>query len=121
MERAVNVHHGLPLRDALRAAGLAGVPRSVLEPTRYVGYLEAHIEQGDALEASGKRIGVVTSIVGIWQYSITFHGIQNHAGTTRMAIRKDAGIAAATLAMAIAERFPEWPARVPSGPRAGSA
>ncbi|MER9464274.1 hydantoinase/carbamoylase family amidase [Mesorhizobium sp. M0586] len=104
---AVNVDHGLPLREALRGAGLAGVPRSLVEPGRYVGYLEAHIEQGDALEASSKRIGVVTSIVGIWQYSIGFHGIQNHAGTTRMAIRKDAGVAAATLATAIAKRFPE--------------
>ncbi|MER8401985.1 hydantoinase/carbamoylase family amidase [Mesorhizobium sp. M1348] len=107
IDRAVNVDHGLPLREALREAGLASVPRSLVEPGRHVGYLEAHIEQGDALEASSKRIGVVTSIVGIWQYSIVFHGIQNHAGTTRMAIRKDAGVAAATLAMAIAERFPE--------------
>ncbi|CCV09219.1 conserved hypothetical protein [Mesorhizobium metallidurans STM 2683] len=107
IDRAVNVDDGLPLRDALREAGLAGVPRSLVEPKRHVGYLEAHIEQGDALEASGNRIGVVTSIVGIWQYSIVFYGIQNHAGTTRMGIRKDAGVAAATLAMAIAKRFPE--------------
>lgn len=107
IDRAVNVDHGLPLRDSLRAAGLAGIPRSFVQTERYVGYLEAHIEQGDALEASGKRVGIVTSIVAIWQYSIIFHGIQNHAGTTRMAIRKDAGVAAATLAVAIAERFPE--------------
>ncbi|SJM32270.1 hydantoinase/carbamoylase family amidase [Mesorhizobium delmotii] len=107
IDRAGNVDDGLPLREALRTAGLAGVPRSLAEPERYVGYLEAHIEQGDALEASRKRIGVVTSIVGTWQYSIVFHGIQNHAGTTRMAIRRDAGVAAATLAMAIARRFPE--------------
>ncbi|MES0200896.1 hydantoinase/carbamoylase family amidase [Mesorhizobium sp. M0011] len=107
IDRAVNVDHGLPLREALLAAGLSGVPRSLGKPGRYVGYLEAHIEQGDALEASGKRIGVVTSIVGIWQYSIVFHGLQNHAGTTRMAIRKDAGVAAAMLAMAIAKRFPK--------------
>ncbi|TIL21979.1 MAG: Zn-dependent hydrolase [Mesorhizobium sp.] len=107
IDGAVNVDHGLPLRDALRAAGLAGVPRTLVEPGRHVGYLEAHIEQGDALEASSKRIGVVTSIVGIWQYSIVFHGIQNHAGTTRMVIRKDAGVAAAMLVSAIAERFPE--------------
>lgn len=106
LDRAVNVDHGQPLRDALREAGLAGVPRTLVEPERYVGYLEAHIEQGDALEAAGKQIGIVTSIVGIWQYSIVFHGVQNHAGTTRMAIRKDAGVAAATLAMAIAEVFP---------------
>ncbi|TIQ24253.1 MAG: hydantoinase/carbamoylase family amidase, partial [Mesorhizobium sp.] len=107
IDRAVNVDDGLPLRDAHRAAGLAGVPRSLVEPERYVGYLEAHIEQGDALEASSKRIGVVTSIAGIWQYSIVFHGIQNHAGSTRMAIRKDAGLAAALLATTIADRFPK--------------
>ncbi|MER8412992.1 hydantoinase/carbamoylase family amidase [Mesorhizobium sp. M1342] len=106
IDRAVNIRNGLPLREALQAAGLVGLPRSLLEPERYVGYLEAHIEQGDALEASGNRIGVVTSIVGIWQYSIIFRGVQNHAGTTRMAIRKDAGLAAAMLAMNIADRFP---------------
>ncbi|HWK69155.1 MAG TPA: M20/M25/M40 family metallo-hydrolase [Rhizobiaceae bacterium] len=107
LDRAVNVDHGRPLREALREAGLAGVPRTLVEPERYVGYLEAHVEQGDALEAAGQRIGIVTSIVGIWQYRIVFHGVQNHAGTTRMAIRKDAGVAAATLAMAIADEFPK--------------
>lgn len=107
IDKAVNVYHGQPLREALKEAGLAGVPRTFAEPDRHVGYLEAHIEQGDALEATNKRIGIVTSIVGIWQYRIVFNGIQNHAGTTRMAIRKDAGVAAAMLAMAIAERFPQ--------------
>lgn len=107
IDRAANVDHGLPLRDALNAAGLTGVPRSLVNPERYIGYLEGHIEQGDTLEACGKRIGIVTSIVGTWQYSIVFFGMQNHAGATRMAIRKDAGVAAARLAMAIAERFPE--------------
>jgi N-carbamoyl-L-amino-acid hydrolase len=94
------------LREALEAAGLAGVPRATLDPTRYAGYLEAHIEQGDNLEATGLRIGVVTSIVGIWQYRISFTGVQNHAGTTRMAIRRDAGVALVKLATAIEQRFP---------------
>jgi N-carbamoyl-L-amino-acid hydrolase len=107
IDKAVNVYHEQPLRDALKAAGLAGIPRRQAEPGRHVGYLEAHIEQGDSLEATGKRIGIVTSIVGIWQYHIVFEGTQNHAGTTRMSIRKDAGVAAAMLAMAIAERFPQ--------------
>ncbi|ASY73894.1 hydantoinase/carbamoylase family amidase [Sinorhizobium fredii] len=106
IDRAKNVDHGLSLRQALSDAGLGGVSRSMIDPERHVGYLEAHIEQGDSLEASGNRIGVVTSIVGIWQYTIVFHGIQNHAGTTRMAIRKDAGVAASMLAIAIADRFP---------------
>ena len=101
LDSARNVYHGQPLRDALKQAGLEGVPRTFAEPTRHIGYLEAHIEQGDSLEATGNRIGVVTSIVGIWQYTITFTGVQNHAGTPRMAIRRDAGLAAAKLACAI--------------------
>jgi len=51
--------------DALKEAGLAGTPRRFFEPGRHVGYLEAHIEQGDFLESTGRRIGIVTSIVAI--------------------------------------------------------
>ncbi len=98
---------GAALRDRLAAAGLAGVKREVIDPKRYVGYLEAHIEQGDWLEAHGLKIGVVTSIVGITQLRITVAGAQNHAGTTRMAIRRDAGLAAARLAVAIDDSFPK--------------
>jgi beta-ureidopropionase / N-carbamoyl-L-amino-acid hydrolase len=94
------------LRDALREVGLAGRPRLRAEVGRHVGYLEAHIEQGETLESSNLEIGVVTSIVGIWQYRVTFTGEQNHAGTTRMAIRKDAGLALARFCVAIDDRFP---------------
>ena len=94
------------MREALRAAGLAGRSRALVERGRHIGYLEAHIEQGETLESSGLKIGIVTSIVGIWQYRITFTGEQNHAGTTRMAIRKDAGLALAQFCVAIDERFP---------------
>lgn len=94
------------MRQALRDAGLADRPRQQAEPGRHIGYLEAHIEQGDTLESSGLKIGVVTSIVGIWQYKITFTGEQNHAGTTRMAIRKDAGLALARFCVAIDDSFP---------------
>ena len=69
--------------------------------------LEAHIEQGDWLESQGLHIGVVTSIVAIWQYKIVFEGTQNHAGTTRMAIRKDAGVALRCFCQRIEERFPQ--------------
>jgi N-carbamoyl-L-amino-acid hydrolase len=97
---------GRSMREALRDVGLAGRPRVTLEARRHVGYLEAHIEQGDTLESSGLAIGVVTSIVGIWQYRISFTGEQNHAGTTRMAVRKDAGVALARFCVEIEERFP---------------
>lgn len=95
------------MRDALADMGLAGRPRITAPPGRHVGYLEAHIEQGDTLESGGLAIGVVTSIVGIWQYRINFVGEQNHAGTTRMAVRKDAGLALAKFCVAIDERFPD--------------
>jgi beta-ureidopropionase / N-carbamoyl-L-amino-acid hydrolase len=94
------------MRQALQGAGLSGRPRACAERGRHVGYLEAHIEQGETLESSGLKIGVVTSIVGIWQYRITFTGAQNHAGTTRMAIRKDAGLALAKFCVAIDDCFP---------------
>ncbi len=107
IDAATNAYTGQPLREALSKAGLAGRPRTYAETGRHVGYLEAHIEQGDYLEATDKRIGIVTSIVGIWQYRINFTGIQNHAGTTRMAIRRDAGLAAARLAVLIDDEFPK--------------
>lgn len=97
---------GKSMRDALREAGLAGRPRVACQRGRHLGYLEAHIEQGQTLEGSGLKIGVVTSIVGIWQYRITFTGEQNHAGTTRMAVRRDAGLALARFCVDIDERFP---------------
>ncbi|WP_298260786.1 Zn-dependent hydrolase [Bradyrhizobium sp.] len=97
---------GRAMRDALQAGGLAGRPRKTAEPGRHIGYLEAHIEQGRTLEGSQLGIGVVTSIVGIWQFQIVVTGEQNHAGTTRMKDRKDAGIAAARLCVAIDDRFP---------------
>ena len=103
---------GRTMREALRDVGLAGRARITAEPGRYVGYLEAHIEQGDTLEIRGLAIGVVTSIVGIWQYRISFAGEQNHAGTTRMTARKDAGLALARFCVAIDDRFPAL-----SGPR----
>jgi beta-ureidopropionase / N-carbamoyl-L-amino-acid hydrolase len=94
------------MRQALRDVGLAGRSRAKAERGRHIGYIEAHIEQGMKLESAGLKIGIVTSIVGIWQYRITFTGEQNHAGTTRMKDRKDAGLALARLCVAIDDRFP---------------
>src|SRR3979409_1315823 len=102
------------MREALREVGLAGRARAKAERGRHIGYIEAHIEQGETLESGGLRIGVVTSIVGIWQYRITFTGEQNHAGTTRMEVRKDAGVALARLCVEVDDRVPSmcWPRTV---------
>jgi N-carbamoyl-L-amino-acid hydrolase len=106
IDAASNRTDGTTMRDALQRAGFAGRPRQTIDPARYRGYLEAHIEQGDELDSSGRRIGVVTAIVGSRQFRIDFAGVQNHAGTTRMAIRRDAGVALVRLAAAIDRRFP---------------
>jgi len=95
------------LRDALARAGLAGKPRIEADPSRYLGYLEAHIEQGDTLDSTGLRIGVVESIVGIWNWRVVLSGQQNHAGTTQMARRRDAGVAMVRLATQIHDHFAE--------------
>ncbi|MBS0326099.1 MAG: hydantoinase/carbamoylase family amidase [Proteobacteria bacterium] len=93
IDRARHRDDGVPLREAIARAGLAGVPRARLDAARYRGYLEAHIEQGAVLESGRRRIGVVTAIVGIVVYRVTFAGDQNHAGTTPMRLRRDAGVA----------------------------
>jgi N-carbamoyl-L-amino-acid hydrolase len=101
-----NRETGLSLRDALRQAGFSGRPRQKMDTARYRGYLEAHIEQGADLEDHHLRIGIVTAIVGSRRFRIHFEGQQNHAGTTRMAARRDAGVALVKLVAAIEARFP---------------
>ena len=98
---------GVPLRDALAAAGLAGRPRLQLEPDRYRGALEIHIEQGTQLERRDLRIGVVTGIVAIRQFRIVIEGQQDHTGGTTMAERRDAALSAVRLLAAIDTEFPK--------------
>jgi len=107
IDKARDRTNGTPLREALAKAGYAGRPRVAIDPARYAGYFEAHIEQGDTLETTGLRIGVVTAIVAIRQYRIRVAGEQNHAGTASMARRRDAGLALVRLLAAIDRRFPD--------------
>jgi hydantoinase/carbamoylase family amidase len=76
IDRLANRYHGKTLREALREAGLEGLPRTQLEPGRHKGFLELHIEQGTQLESAGLRVGVVTGIVAIWQWRLTIEGMQ---------------------------------------------
>jgi beta-ureidopropionase / N-carbamoyl-L-amino-acid hydrolase len=85
---------GKTLASAINETGLGGRPLAHLDPARHVGFLEAHIEQGPRLESSGIKVGVVSAIVGIKTLRVTFHGEANHAGTTPMDMRHDAGAAA---------------------------
>ena len=105
IDAAVARATGMTMREELTKAGWNGRPRHLIDPTRYEAFFEAHIEQGDSLESSGQKIGVVTAIVAIWQYRITVIGEQNHAGTTSMARRRDAGREMIRLLAAIDVRF----------------
>ena len=84
---------GERLEDALKAAGYAGRELLRFDPRRHAAYLEAHIEQGPVLEASGTRIGLVTDIVGVARCEVIFTGQADHAGTTPMRLRRDAAAA----------------------------
>ncbi len=83
---------GLPAGFAEEAAsaGLDATPPFRLDPQRHRAFFEAHIEQGPRLEAAGLPIGVVTGIFGMRRYAVRFDGRADHAGTTPIALRRDA-------------------------------
>ena len=87
-------------RAGLQEGQLASARR---ESESLAGYLELHIEQGPVLERAGVEIGVVTAIVGARSFSLVFRGAAGHAGTTPMDARRDAGLAAASFAVAANE------------------
>lgn len=74
-----------------------------IAPGKVAGYLELHIEQGAVLDEAKIPIGVVQGIVGISQRICTATGFANHAGTTPMNRRRDAGLAASRAALAVRE------------------
>jgi N-carbamoyl-L-amino-acid hydrolase len=67
-------------------------------------FLELHIEQGIVLENKKIDIGVVTAVVSIARLEIVFQGAADHAGTTPMGLRRDAGLAVARTIAFAAER-----------------
>ena len=86
-------------------AGMAHLAGDFVDPARFTGFLEMHIEQGPWLEQAGEAVGVVTDIVGIRDMRITLEGQQNHAGTTPMHLRRDAFQGLARFNALINERF----------------
>lgn len=81
-------HAGTTLAEA--RASMAHLAGDWVDPAQFQGFIEMHIEQGPTLDTSAEQIGVVSDIVGIRDMKITFEGQQNHAGTTPMALRRDA-------------------------------
>ncbi len=68
-----------------------------LDPTRYRGMIELHIEQGPGMWRRDQRVAVVTAIAGRQQYRVTVGGEANHAGATAMGDRCDAMAGAAEM------------------------
>src|SRR5262245_55191940 len=107
------VWNGMRRADAIRKIG--GDPDRIDEAIKpkgsYHAYLELHIEQGGTLERSRTAIGIVEGIVAIARYDATITGLANHAGTTPMAERHDALIAASHLTIAVREVVTRTPGR----------
>ncbi len=102
---------GLPVEEAYDIVGIDGARLGdELARIGYLGslpcpgqaphaYVELHIEQGPVLERHGETIGVVTGVQGISWQEVAIAGQSNHAGTTPLAYRHDAGLAAARVAV----------------------
>ena len=100
---------GLSLETALATKDAEGI--TVEEELKKIGYngdapvgcfkvdsyVEAHIEQGPILDKENIQIGVVEGVQGISWTEFTLEGVSNHAGTTPMNMRCDAGLVAAQI------------------------
>ena len=107
---------GLSVEAALASVGTDGsVLGAELERIGYAGasepgflrphaYLELHVEQGPVLAREGVPIGAVENLQGISWQRVTIAGVANHAGTTPMSMRRDAGHAAARVVTFLRDR-----------------
>jgi hydantoinase/carbamoylase family amidase len=94
---------GKDLGTAIREMG--GRPNALREAKRsphdILVYLELHIEQGPDLFLNKIPLGIVKGIVGISRARIEITGMNDHAGTTPMSVRKDALAAASEVVLAV--------------------
>ena len=102
---------GITMREAMATAGckpehVAAMKR---DPSRYLGFVEVHIEQGPVLNEIDLPLGVVTSINGSVRYVGDMIGMASHAGTTPMDRRRDAAAAVADLVLYVETRAAQAP------------
>ena len=99
---------GITLRQAMQQAGLPATMEAIgalrRDPTRYLGFVEVHIEQGPVLNELDLPLGIVTSINGSARFQCEIRGMASHAGTTPMDRRRDALAAAAELVLYVQAR-----------------
>lgn len=99
----VEDEEGVSLAVALAQMGrdIGAYPTAARPAGSTLAYLEAHIEQGPALEAQGLALGTVTGIAAQLRYRVGVTGMAGHAGTTSMPLRRDALAGAAEMMLAI--------------------
>jgi N-carbamoyl-L-amino-acid hydrolase len=97
---------GVTMAQAMQQAGLCSddIAKIRRDPSRYLGFVEVHIEQGPVLNELNLPLGVVSSINGSVRYLCEITGVASHAGTTPMDRRRDAACAAAELALYLEQR-----------------
>src|SRR5205823_10051493 len=97
---------GVTMREAMERAGLciADIPKLARDPSKYLGFVEVHIEQGPVLNELNLPLGIVTSINGSVRYLCEVTGMASHAGTTPMDRRRDAATAVSELALYLEKR-----------------
>ena len=103
-ERAVRLRDrdGKDLEFWRKQGGCIGSLDSVKLPKDcYAAFVELHIEQGPMLEAENLDIGVVEKIAAPSTLRLQLTGVGGHAGATLMPGRRDAGLAAAEIALAV--------------------
>jgi allantoate deiminase len=105
--------NGVSVQEAMLSYGLipSEIPAASLQEG-VLGYIEFHIEQGPVLEHRELPLGTVETIAGQTRMELVFTGFANHAGTTPMALRRDALVAAAEWALAVEKEAREIPGLV---------
>lgn len=96
---------GITLEAALKTTSFPGTAESIsnlkYDTDSVWAYVEVHIEQGPVLERQGISVGVVGSIAGQTRLSVNLKGLQGHAGTVPMAMRRDPMAAAGAAIVSI--------------------
>jgi beta-ureidopropionase / N-carbamoyl-L-amino-acid hydrolase len=102
---------GVTMREAMLHAGLNAddIQKITRDASRYLGFVEVHIEQGPVLSETDLPLGIVTSINGSLRYLGEIIGMASHAGTTPMDRRRDAAAAAAELMLFVERRASAQP------------
>ena len=98
----------ISLRQAMNDAGLSASLSDIAtlkrDTSKYLGFVEVHIEQGPVLDEQDMPLGIVKAINGVLRLAGRATGLACHAGTTPMPMRQDAALAVAELALYVEQR-----------------